>query len=77
MLFSTKKIRNLVLASIAALWMVSIVSMAFSTKNTATCDPDCPMELVHKREITYQGLEKKVVMLSGFIGWLSHYYTSR
>ncbi len=77
MLFSTKKIRNIALSTLAAIWMVSVFSLGMTSDKIATCDPDCPMELTQKTEISYKGLEKKVVMLSGVIGWLSQYYDSK
>jgi hypothetical protein len=77
MLFSSKKIRNIALGTLAAIWMVSVLSLGMASRSTASCDPDCPMEVVHTGEFAYQGLEKKVIMFTGIAAWLSQYYPSR
>ena len=77
MLFSTKKIRNIALGTLAAVWMVSVLSLGMTTGSSAVCDPECPLEVSQKQEISYKGIEKKVVMLSGIVGWLSQYYNNK
>ncbi len=76
MLFSTKKMRNIALGTLAAIWIVSVLSLGMASRTAASCDPDCPMEMLNKSELTYKGLEKKVILFSGVAAWLSQYYNS-
>ncbi len=75
MLFSTKKIRTIILGAIVALWGISVLSLGMTSSPGITqCDTECPMEIAHKSEISYNNIKKKVVMLSGIVGWVSQYY---
>jgi hypothetical protein len=74
MLLTPRKIRSTVLVSLAAIWMVSVISLGLSAEKTPECDPYCPMEMSQKKEISYKTIEKRVILMSGVIGWISHYY---
>lgn len=73
MLSTTKKIRNAALVMLFSLWMVSVFSLGMNSINGKECDPYCPMDTAQK-EINYKSLNKKVMMLSGVVGWFSQYY---
>ena len=77
MLFSTKKLRTIILGTIIALWSISVLSLGVTSTPVRECDPTCPMELAHENDISYDQIKKKVVMLSGIVGWVSQYYLER